>query len=211
MTLQDMLNFTTMLYTKSRKKMFEINSENGTYENIGIKGDMVWDMVPLRDIFFKTADIAVTPFGMTLDRAIFVDFLPPIKYATFGIYIPTSNTERIYFETYLVPFSLILWITLGLTGVTFTLWRFLLLKVHGSETIFGFDGIWSSFSGFFGGKPTPTQIDKKSSYKIMILSTLFCGTVVWISYRARLNAELAVHEKKYPFDDMDSFSKTNWR
>ena len=85
------------------------------------------------------------------------------------------------------------------------------MKVHGSETIFGFDHIWTSFSGFFGGKPTPTPIDKNSSYKAMIMATLLCGTVVWVAYRAHLNAELAVYEKKYPFDDMESFSKTNWR
>ena len=201
MTLQDRLNFTTVLYKRKKDIWGFINSENGTYEGTGMIGD----------IFFKRADIAVPTFSITLERAIFVDFLPPITSSTSGIYIPTSNAEIIDFETYLAPFSLILWITLALTGVTFATWRFILLKVHGSETIFGFDLIWTSFSGFLGGTPTPTPIDKKTSYKTMIIATLLCGTVVWIAYTARLTSELAIHKKKYAFDDMDSFSKTNWR
>ena len=54
-------------------------------------------------------------------------------------------------------------------------------------------------------------IDAVSSYKTTIVATSLCGTVVWMAYRAYLNAELALIEKKYPFDDMESFSKTNWR
>ena len=85
------------------------------------------------------------------------------------------------------------------------------LKIHGNVKKFGFDHIWTSFSGFFGGKPSPNSIDSKSSYKTAIVATLLCGTVVWISYRAHLTAELSVLEKKYPFKDIESFSKTNWR
>ena len=202
MTLQDKLNFTTMLYIRKKDTSGGfIHCKNGTCEGTGLIGD----------IFFKRADIALAAFSMIIDRANYVDYLHPIMAKTRGIYIPISKTEKIVFQTYLAPFSPALWITLALTGITFAAWRFLLLKVHGSETIFGFDHIWTSFSGFFGGKPTPTPIDKKSSYKTMIMATLLFGTVIWVAYRAHLNAELAVYEKKYPFDDMESFSKTNWR
>ena len=201
MTLQERLNFTTVLYKRKKDVWGFIHYKNGSYEGTGM----------MRDIFFKIADIAVAPFVMTIGRAIFVDYLYPIKAITAGLYIPILDTERIDFETYLSPFSFILWITLALTGVTFAIWRFFLFKVHGRGTIFGFDHIWTSFSGFLGGTPTPTPIDKNSSYKTMIIATLSCGTVVWIAYTAALTSELAVHEKKYPFDDMESFSKTNWR
>ena len=201
MTLQDRLNFTTILYKRNKDVWGSIHYENGTYKGIGMMGD----------IFFKTVDIGVTSFTMSLERALYVDYLFPIKDTKFGIYIPTSNAKRFDFETYLAPFSLLLWITLGVTGVTFASLRFLLLKVHGSEAIFGFDDIWSSFSGILGRKPPPTPIDKKSSYKTMIIVTLLCSTVVWISYRARLNATLSVQKKEYLFHDMESFSNTNWR
>ena len=202
MTLQDTLNFTTVLYKRKKVAYGFIKYENGTYEGTGMIGD----------IFFKRVDIVIAPYLFTnIDRANFIDYLFPIKYMTSGIFIPTSNTERFDFKTYLAPFSLLSWITLALTGVTFAVWRFFLLKVYGNVNLYGFDYIWSSFSGFFGGKPLPSPIDKKTSYKTTTIATLLCGTVIWIAYRARLNAELAVYEKKYPFYDMESFSKTNWR
>ena len=201
MTLQDRLNFTTMLYKKKKDVFGFINYKNGTYEGTGMIGD----------IFFKRAEIGIAPFTMIIDRAIFVDYLPPIKAMTFGMYIPIMNAENVDFQTYLTPFSLLLWITLVLTVITFATCKFLLLKAYGIEAIFGFDHIWTCFSGFLGGKPPPTPIDKKLSHKTLIIATLLCGTVIWMAYRARLNAELAVYEKKYPFNDMETFSKTNWR
>ena len=96
-------------------------------------------------------------------------------------------------------------------GGVFTIMKFLFLKVYRSAKKFGFDHIWTSFSGFLGGKPFPTPIDSESSYKTAIIAMLLCGTLVWISYRARLTAELSILEKKYPFKDLESFSKTNWR
>ena len=201
MTLQDQLNFTSVLYKRKEDNFGGFNSKNGTFKAIGMLGD----------IFSKRVDIGVSSFAMTRDRANFVDYLVPISFSKYGIFIPISNTEKIDFETYFVPFSHILWITVALTGVTFAAWRFFLLKAHGCENIFGFDHIWASFSGFFGGTPAPTPIDEKSSYITMIIATLLCGTIVWIAYQTSLTSELAIREKKYPFYDMESFSKTNWR
>ena len=201
MTLQDRLNFTTKLYKKKKDIWGHISSKNGTSEGIGMIGD----------IFFKRADIALAPFTMTIERASFVDYLPPIKPTIVGMYIPITNRYIFDFETYLTPFSLILWMTVAFTGVTFAAWKYLLLKIHNRETIFGFDHVWTSFSGFVGGTPTATPIDKKPSYKTTILATMLCGTVVWIAYTARLTSELSIHKKKYPFHDMESVSKTNWR
>ena len=98
-----------------------------------------------------------------------------------------------------------------IVGIMFAALKLFLLKVHGNEKIFGFDHIWTAFSGFLGGKPNPTPIDSNSSYRVTILVTLLCSTIVWMAYRAHLSAELAISQKKYPFYDMESFSKTNWR
>ena len=201
MHLQSKLNFTTVLYKRKKDVWGFVDFVNGSYIGKGM----------VADIFNKTADIAVTPMFIKINRARFIDYLPPIKPDVCGIYVANSDQERISFKTYLAPFTLLLWATLTFIGVAIALIRFLLLKVHGNGSIFGFDHIWSSFSGFMGGKPTPTPIDKKSSYKTMIMATLLCGTITWIAYRGHLNSELAVFRKNYPFNDMESFSKTNWR
>ena len=201
MTLQDRLNFTTVLYKRKKVSWGFINEKNGSYEGIGIIGD----------IYYGKADIGVAPFSMIIERAIYIDYSPPISQEFQGIYIPISNNEHITFDTYLAPFTVLLWITLAFIGVTFSILRFLLLKVHGFEAVFGFDNIWMSFSGFLGRAPTPTLIDNKSSYKTMIMTSLLCGSVIWFAYNGALTSELAIFEKKYPFNDMESFSKTNWR
>ena len=200
-SLQDRLNFTTVLYKRKDGLWGHVKDKNGSYEGIGIIGD----------IFSRRADFAVAAFMMTMNRAILVNFLPSINEGTCGIYIPAKNIESITFEKYLAPFTLSLWIAIAFSGVTFAISKFLLLKVHVCEAAFGFDDIWISFSCFLGRAPTPTSIDKKSSYKTMIIATLLCGSVIWMAYNGELTSELAILKKKYPFDDMESFSKTNWR
>ena len=74
-----------------------------------------------------------------------------------------------------------------------------------------FDFLWTSFIAFFGGKPTATKIDSKKSYRSIIFISLLAGSIVWIFYRAYLTAELAIRIKKYPINDMESLSKTDWR
>ena len=86
------------------------------------------------------------------------------------------------------------------------LYKFSLLKI---SNIFGF--LWYSSTVYFGGKPSVTAIDSKRTYKLIVFVSLLGGIIIWISYRSFLTAELAINIKKYPFNDMHSLSKTNWR
>ena len=75
--------------------------------------------------------------------------------------------------------------------------------------IFGF--LWYSFTVYFGGKPSGTAIDSKRIYKFIVFVSLLGGTIIWISYRSFLTAVMSVNIKKYPFNDMYTLSKTDWR
>ena len=86
------------------------------------------------------------------------------------------------------------------------LYKFSRLKL---PNIFGF--LWYSSTVYFGGKPSGTAIDSKRTYKFIVFVFLLGGIIIWISYRSFLTAELAINIKKYPFNDMHSLSKTNWR
>ena len=96
-------------------------------------------------------------------------------------------------------------------GTIFSIIQLLFLQLKDNLKHFGFNHIWSSFTVFFGEKPPPSHIDSESYYKITITTTLLCGTVIWMSYNAGLTSELSVTSKAYPFTDMNSFSKLNWR
>ena len=203
--LQEQLNFTTILY-KRRKEVwgYVYPLSNGSYVGTGLIGD----------VFFKEADIAVTSLWYVIDRARYVNFLPPIQPYWSAVYIPlTDNEDGINIGTYFFPFTSHLWMAVLLTGTIFALMKLFFLRIIASKTrrTFGFDHIWTSFTAFFGGKPAATPIDSKQFYRTITVVTLLCGTVIWIYYRSRLTAELAVTFKVHPFTDMVSFSKTNWR
>ena len=61
-----------------------------------------------------------------------------------------------------------------------------------------------------GGRPFPLKIDILNSYKSLVFTSLLGGVVVWIFYRGQLTSKLSVNLKKYPFDDLESLSKTNY-
>ena len=200
--LQDCLNFTTILYKRKEVAWGYIYPQaNGSYVGTGLIGD----------VFFGKADIAVAPLTYVIDRALYVNFLPPIKPHWSAIYIPMTYHEDIDLDTYIHPFSSILWTIVIITGVILSMTKLLFLYINDDTKLFGFDYIWTSFTGFFGGKPNVTPLDSKSYYNATIFVTLLCGTVIWISYRAGLTSELSVKSKSFPFTDMVTFSKTNWR
>ena len=86
------------------------------------------------------------------------------------------------------------------------MYKFSQLKL---PNIFGF--LWYSSTVYFGGKPSGTAIDSKKTYKLIVFVSLLGGIIIWISYQSCLTAKLAVDIKRYPFKDMYSLSKTNWR
>ena len=71
--------------------------------------------------------------------------------------------------------------------------------------------IWTSFIAYFGGKPTNKSIDNQTTYKIVLFTSLLCGSLVWMFYRGYLSSNLSFTIKKLPFTDLKSLSKTNWR
>ena len=107
MTLQDRLNFTTLLYKRKKVSWGFINDKNGSHEGIGIIGD----------IYYGKADIGLAPFDMIIERAIYIDYSPQISQEFQGIYIPISNNESITFDAYLAPFTVFLWMTLAFIGL----------------------------------------------------------------------------------------------
>ena len=86
------------------------------------------------------------------------------------------------------------------------LYKFSLLKI---SNVFGF--LWYSSTVYFGGEPSGTAIDSKRPYKLIVFISLLGGIIIWISYRSFLTAVLSVNIKKYPFNDMYTLSKTDWR
>ena len=166
------------------------------------------------DIYYNRAELVVTSFGMYYDRALYMDYYPDLYPYYAGLYLPLTDnaSEKIDFFLIFSPFAEIMWITIAIATLGVALFKISLLKFHASlkaADVIGF--LWTSFIAFFGGKPTPTSIDSKRSYKAVVFTSLLAGVVMWIAYRSYLSAALAISFKSYPFTDMESLSKTNWK
>ena len=93
-----------------------------TYIILGIVGD----------VFFKRAHLAVAPLTLNIQRATYVNFLPPLEVFYTGIYIPNFDTSHeIDWKTFLSPFRFDLWIMIMVSTVTITIMKLMLLGKHG--------------------------------------------------------------------------------
>lgn len=170
------------------------------------------------DVFFKRAHLAVAPLSLNMRRAKYVNFLPALEVFYTGIYIPNFDaSHEIDWKTFISPFRFDLWIMIIVSTITVTILKLILLGKHcgkSKNSIAILDAIcflWTSFTANFGGKPTPTKIDKTTTYKIVVITSLLSGLVIWMAYRSMLIAVFSILYQKYPFSDIESFSNTDWR
>ena len=208
--LESELNFTTLIFKRKTEAWgFVQEWPNGTFTGSGMVGD----------IFFKRADLVVTSLSIIPERAKYVDFLPPLVSKIRGIFIAReASFESIQIATFARPFRNELWIALfGLICLImiFKMAVFINLGEGENNKFIWISRIgelfWSTFAGFFSGKPGVSQVDTKYSYKFILLFSLLCGTITWIYYRSYLSALFAVSKRIYPFHDLRTFSETNWR
>ena len=71
--------------------------------------------------------------------------------------------------------------------------------------------IWASFVTNFGGEPYNSKIDDISSHKILLFTFLLDGMISWIFYGAFLTSKLSTKLDKYPFTDLNSLAKTDYK
>ena len=202
--LENQLNFSTILYKRNDEAWGHVHTQpNGSHTNTGI----------INDIFCKKVVIGVAPFGMNLERTIHVDYLTLLTPLEVGIYVEQLKAiELIDLHTYTAPFTLKLWLLVLAASVFITIIK--IISRHSIASIGIIETIsllWTSLTANFGGAPSSIIIDGNQSYRLTIFVSLCCGIVIWSNYQGELTSELSTIDKKYPFTDLESFSKTNWR
>ena len=111
------------------------------------------------------------PLTINLQRALYVDFLPPLVSLKLGLYIPNvESSENIDFNTFFTPFNANLWLTMIITSFVLTITKLLIQYEHAKISITNcVSCFWTSFISYLGGKPTKSPVDSKESYKTVIL------------------------------------------
>lgn len=67
------------------------------------------------------------------------------------------------------------------------------------------------FRSNFGGEPLQSTKDHIISYRTILIAFVLEGMVCWMAYNAYLFSVLSIKVAKYPFNDIDSFAKTDYR
>jgi hypothetical protein len=208
-TLETLLNFTTRLYRREDGSWGSGKlQDDGSYIANGM----------LKDLEDGNADMIATSFGIVYPRNLFVDFLPPITYDIGALYIKNvENSQGLDLQAYVGPFSFVLWLVILVAASMFTAMIFLIsvstagFKRDQLTFLLVSSRLWTCLMAYIGGKPGPSKLDTKQSYRFTIFLSLLTGSVVWISYRAFLTSELSIPIKVFPFDDFESLANTDYR
>ena len=152
--------------------------------------------------------------AQTVPRAYALDLLPAIRSAKAEVFIKTIEDEAISWTSYLNPFAHDMWfiiviVAVIISGVLTFIEQIFCTKNKGFLLMEYFKNLWIAVKANAGGKPS--KIEKNFTYQIVLFHCLLVGSVIWMAYRASFTSELSVRKLKFPFNDLESLSKTNYK
>ncbi len=103
-TLERRLNFTTKVYKRQDGQWGSLNKDTGQWAGM------------VKDVIDGNADIITAPLSAGYDRAMVVDYLPPLGTETYSLFIRTSKMEQLSWGTYANPFTPILWAVIAVVA-----------------------------------------------------------------------------------------------
>ena len=143
-----------------------------------------------------------------------MDMLPVISVENLELFLSKTNNEEISWTIFLGPFSNDIWIALitmalVIAGVITIVDRIFNLSTQKLFFVDYLVNLWVALKANIGGKPSSAP--QNSAQKIIIFDCLLVGMIVWIAYRASLTSELSVTDLKFPFKDLESLLKTDYK
>ena len=188
--------------------------------------------MPSNSIFFapqistllkNEADLIAAPLTMTSERFDAVNYAPAIGYETFGLFIwRSASAEELSWMTFLKPLANHLWLTLLASAFLVCIFIQMFSAILGSRRR---DGPWDYIGNsletylvlicaYFAKKAVKFpggHHERTDMFKVILLSTLFWGNVVFMAYRASLTSELSARRSKLPFTNLEEFLGSNYR
>ena len=71
------------------------------------------------------------------------------------------------------------------------------------------EDVWFAFVANFGGS-FDNREPKTTAYKLIVFVMFFCGNAIWMGYNASLTVDLSAPSSKLPFNNLETFSTTDW-
>ena len=129
--------------------------------------------------------------------------------------ISTLEDDNISWRLFLDPISTKSWLIILMISATISCALLLIERLHfGSlhQNLFVIkylESFWVAIKANLGGKPSSkVNID---SYKTVLFFCLLGGSIVWMHYRASFTSHLSIAKFKLPFNDLESFSQSDYK
>ena len=150
----------------------------------------------------------------TPERCQVITCLPITLSFEYSLYIKSTQDKDITWKTFVHPFSAWLWIMLILVALIaatiLTALESYFEESNKSFIVLDYaKNVWICLRINFGGEPG--QEHKNLTLKIIFLTCLFAGIIIWGAYQASLTSELSVVKLKLPFNDLESLHDSSYR
>ncbi len=205
--LQKKLNFTARLLLRRDSTFGQV--ENGSW--VGMVGNLVKG----------EADMVMAPLTVMPKRGKVIDYLWPMGKETAALYISSQELERREWLAFLYPLRAEVWTYLLINSIVLLITLKLLNLWYKKKSSYGstpfylmLDAIgdfWMLGASYFGRVPTLHTSRRKRAVRFLLLAAFLSGTIVFMSYRASLTAELSVKRTVVPFNNMEELLQTDYR
>ena len=142
------------------------------------------------------------------------DILPPIDKSSVNLFIKLED-DNISWRLFLDPISTKSWLIILIISATISCALLIIERLHfGSVNWNHFvlkylENFWVAIKTNLGGKPS--SILNINSHTTVMFFSLLGGSIVWMHYRASFTSHLSITKFKLPFNDLESFSQSDYK
>jgi hypothetical protein len=140
--------------------------------------------------------------------------LPPIGSNSVNLYIKLED-EDVSWKLFLDPISTESWLIIIIISAAIFCALLLIERLHFGTVNQNYfvlkylENFWVAIKANLGGKPSSRL--NINSHKTIIFFCLLGGSIVWMHYRASFTSHLSIAKFKLPFNDLESFSQSDYR
>ena len=172
--------------------------------NVLENGTMITDGM-IKKIFDYEVDIIIDHMTINYERQLAIDYLLPIWISKVAFFVVKEPEKEEFNLTLLLqPFTMELWLVIGISIVTLGA-SVMVLQKELSLILFQ-----EFFFLIFGGQLNYRR-DFKSSTKLLILTSLLFGTLIWSLYNSKMTSISSIKSQSLPFNDLNSLSQSGFR
>ena len=178
----------------------------------------------ISNIVKEEIDMTVCALSYTLERALAVQFLPPIDDTmSFGAYIKRMDSNKIEWSIFIKPFETSTWIYFIVYAVVFSIFIVLIFQLTKPTEPLGIirkcimafflmvKGTFLVFSSVFGNAPLTKKTVNQGS-KIIIFTICFVGNLSFLIYQASLTSYLITsNTPQLPFTSMKGLVESDYK